>query len=175
MLAIGIVVLFGGIAYASIPDSGGVIHACYQSPPPSGGANLQVIDTDAGGHCSGGKVELTWNQVGPQGPTGATGATGATGPQGAPVQFYRVRDHYETLGNFVQGGRNYNVVCDEGDYVIGGLFDPSPDSQSWWTDSSLNWPTDSRTWYFNVNFNNPNHFYSFDLVATCADYSPYHA
>lgn len=70
------------VALASIPDSNGVIHACYQSPPPAHGANLQVIDTGNGGSCSGGMVALNWNQTGPQGPTGATGATGATGPQG---------------------------------------------------------------------------------------------
>jgi hypothetical protein len=34
-----------GASIASIPDSAGMIHACYQSPPPAGGANLQVIDT----------------------------------------------------------------------------------------------------------------------------------
>lgn len=65
-----------GVAYASIPDSSGVIHACYQSPPPAHGANLQVIDTGAGGSCGGGMVPLTWNQTGPQGPAGPSGVSG---------------------------------------------------------------------------------------------------
>lgn len=80
----GLLVLAGGaIASASIPDSSGVIHACYQSPPPVHGANLQIIDTGAGGSCGGGMVPLTWNQTGPQGPVGATGANGPQGPAGA--------------------------------------------------------------------------------------------
>lgn len=65
-----------GVASASIPDSGGVIHACYQNPPPAHGANLQVIDTGNGGSCSGGMAALTWNQTGPAGPAGATGPAG---------------------------------------------------------------------------------------------------
>jgi hypothetical protein len=65
-----------GLASASIPDGSGVIHACYQSPPPAHGANLQVIDTGAGGSCSGGMVPLTWNQTGPQGPAGPQGPQG---------------------------------------------------------------------------------------------------
>ena len=78
--------LLGGAAtaaFASIPDSSGVIHACYQSPPPTGGANLQVIDSDNGGKCSGGHVEITWNQTGPQGPIGPQGAPGPAGPSTA--------------------------------------------------------------------------------------------
>lgn len=71
-----------GVASAAIPDGSGVIHACYQSPPPAHGANLQVIDTGAGGSCGGGATSLTWNQAGPQGPAGPAGATGATGPAG---------------------------------------------------------------------------------------------
>lgn len=79
---VGAALLVGAAAYASIPDSSGVIHACYQSPPPAHGANLQVIDTGNGGSCSGGMASLTFNQTGPQGPQGAAGATGATGAQG---------------------------------------------------------------------------------------------
>lgn len=72
-----------GIAGASVPDSGGVIHGCYH--PQSDGHNsaLGVIDTAlSNGHCPSGQTELTWNQTGPQGPQGATGAQGPAGPQG---------------------------------------------------------------------------------------------
>jgi hypothetical protein len=64
---------------ASIPDSQGVIHACYAK---STGA-LRVIDT---GHaCDPRKEgpELNWNQRGPTGATGATGANGTNGTNGA--------------------------------------------------------------------------------------------
>ncbi len=66
----------------AIPDSSGVIHAAYASPPPAHGANLQVFDSESGGSPGGGAVALTFNQTGPQGPTGAQGPIGATGPAG---------------------------------------------------------------------------------------------
>jgi hypothetical protein len=47
----------GGIAYASIPDSNGLIHGCYQKI----NGQLRVIDADAGGTCSGSESPLAWN------------------------------------------------------------------------------------------------------------------
>ena len=41
LIAAAVVLVGGGIAYATIPDSGGKIHACYKL---SGGA-LRVIDS----------------------------------------------------------------------------------------------------------------------------------
>jgi hypothetical protein len=71
----------GGIAYASIPDSGGVIHGCYNTGSnPS--AQLRVIDTSKGASCSKNEQALTWNQTGPQGPQGVQGAQGPQGPKG---------------------------------------------------------------------------------------------
>jgi hypothetical protein len=82
-LAAGLVLLAvcGGVAYATIPGSGGVIHGCYAK---YGGA-VRVIDT---GPCRPTEAPLNWNQTGPAGargatgPAGADGAAGATGPQG---------------------------------------------------------------------------------------------
>ena len=73
----------GGVAYATIPDAGGIIHGCY-----SKNGDLRVIDTAAAkdGSCKQNETGLDWSQTGvagPTGPTGATGATGATGPTGA--------------------------------------------------------------------------------------------
>jgi hypothetical protein len=74
----------GGIAYASIPDSNGVIHGCYVKTT----GKLRVIDSGGKG-CQAGEKPLNWSQsgvtgtMGPTGPTGPTGATGATGPTGA--------------------------------------------------------------------------------------------
>jgi hypothetical protein len=77
---IGIVVvtmlaLAAGVAYATIPDSNGVIHACYKTA----NGQLRVIDSNG---CHPSETALSWSQTGPQGPPGATGPTGATGPQG---------------------------------------------------------------------------------------------
>ncbi len=71
LVMLGVLVLSalaGGIAWAAIPDEGGVINACYQK------ANgiLRVVDNpDA---CRGGEVSLSWNQEGPAGPPGTSEA-----------------------------------------------------------------------------------------------------
>jgi hypothetical protein len=75
-----LVVALGGVAYATIPDSKGVIHGCYDS-----GGNLKVIDTSTVQSCPAkGYKSLDWNRTGPQGPAGSKGDTGPTGPAGAP-------------------------------------------------------------------------------------------
>jgi hypothetical protein len=53
----------GGVAYATIPDSAGIIHACFLNQ----GGNLRVIDTDAGAVCRPGETPLSWNQSGSAG------------------------------------------------------------------------------------------------------------
>jgi hypothetical protein len=74
-----------GIAYASIPDAGGVIHGCYQK----NSGQLRIIDTDTGGACLGSETPLGWSQTGPTGTTGPTGATGPTGPQGPGASSFK--------------------------------------------------------------------------------------
>jgi hypothetical protein len=79
--------LAGGVAYATIPDSGGVIHSCFKQSDATkvGGAALAVIDSDGGGACKTGDVELTFSAQGPPGPAGPAGPqgpTGSAGPQG---------------------------------------------------------------------------------------------
>jgi hypothetical protein len=77
LLAVGVVVAaaVGGIAYASIPDTGGVIHGCYVKTS----GDLRVIDSGGKG-CDPGERPLNWSQAGAAGPTGLTGATGPQGP-----------------------------------------------------------------------------------------------
>ena len=70
--------LAAGIAYASIPDSSGLIQACYQKV----NGQLRVIDTSKGGTCNSSETALSWNQTGPVGAKGATGARGSTGANG---------------------------------------------------------------------------------------------
>ncbi len=68
-----------GVAYASIPATGGVIHGCYTT---KGSHSLRVIDTATTRNCPKGTTSLTWNQAGAQGPVGPPGAAGQTGPTG---------------------------------------------------------------------------------------------
>jgi hypothetical protein len=65
----------GGIAWAAIPDSNGVIHGCYAKT----NGTLRVIDSSSQNCDTKKEVALNWNQTGPK---GATGAEGPTGPKG---------------------------------------------------------------------------------------------
>ena len=83
----GALLVAGGIAYATIPDSSGVIHACYKVDPKGnldGNATLRVIDPSATkpdtAACKNNEQALDWNQTGPQGPQGLQGPQGPTGP-----------------------------------------------------------------------------------------------
>jgi hypothetical protein len=72
VIAASVLVALGAsaaIAYATIPDSEGVIHGCYKTV---GGA-LRVINTDEGGACLASETSLAWNQTGPQGEPGPPG------------------------------------------------------------------------------------------------------
>jgi hypothetical protein len=69
---VGALLVAGGIAYATIPDGGGVIHACYQKNQ----GTLRVIDTDKAQTCASSESPLNWSQTGPQGTQGPPGPTG---------------------------------------------------------------------------------------------------
>lgn len=72
VLGLAALLAAGGIAYATIPDSNGVIHACYKT---TGGA-LRVIDSGAGGACNASETPVSWSQTGPQGQQGLEGPRG---------------------------------------------------------------------------------------------------
>lgn len=75
--ALGAFALAGGVAYATIPDAGGVIHGCYARS----GGDLRVIDSTSQG-CKQNEAPIAWSQTGPQGPKGDVGAAGPQGLQG---------------------------------------------------------------------------------------------
>jgi hypothetical protein len=93
-----------GIALATIPDSGGAIHACYMK---SGGA-IRVID-DAVTNCKSGETSLSWNVAGQQGPPGPAGISG-----------------YETVLATTAvpagGGGGVQARCPDGKKPLGGGF-----------------------------------------------------
>jgi hypothetical protein len=74
------VLVLGVIAYASIPDSNGVIHGCYKTSNGS----LRVIDSPAVQCDPKNETPISWNQAGTQGPQGVQGEVGPIGPQGPP-------------------------------------------------------------------------------------------
>lgn len=91
--AIALAALFvalGGVAYATIPDSNGTIHGCYQRT----NGNLRVVES--AGDCRSRERALDLNQQGPEGATGASGPQGPKGDkgdpgnEGSPVAYARV-------------------------------------------------------------------------------------
>ena len=68
----------GGVAYAAIPGSNGVINGCYGKQT----GILRVIDAEAGKTCLSIETPISWNQKGPTGPQGLRGDKGDQGQQG---------------------------------------------------------------------------------------------
>jgi hypothetical protein len=64
-------VLAGTVAFAVIPDAGGVIHGCRNKDTGA----LRVINYPTQ-RCSASETGLPWNQVGPVGPAGPAGVSG---------------------------------------------------------------------------------------------------
>jgi hypothetical protein len=77
---IALLVAVGGAAFAAIPDTAGVVHACYQK----NGGGMRVVDTTRRGStrkCRKSEKALAWSR---QGPSGAQGVQGIQGIQGVP-------------------------------------------------------------------------------------------
>src|SRR5262245_62098219 len=72
LAGLAMVLVVGGIAYATIPDSGGAIHGCYAKS----GGSLRVIDASVT-NCKSTETALSWNQAGQQGLPGPPGETAA--------------------------------------------------------------------------------------------------
>jgi hypothetical protein len=81
VLVTALFAVVGGVAYATIPDTGNAIHGCYQNRI----GMLRVIDPSAGQQCTSLETAISWNQTGPagsQGPQGVHGDIGPAGPAG---------------------------------------------------------------------------------------------
>ncbi len=122
-LAVAGLALGAGIAYASIPDSGGAIHGCYANK--DGG--LRVIDTGSGGACDSKKeTPLTWNQ---KGPTGARGPTGPTGTSHGYYSYGGLQSFTVLGGSFAKVGELAGLPA--GTYIVTarGLVEDLPNDQ----------------------------------------------
>jgi len=82
VLGIGAVIVGASAADASIPDSAGIIHGCYNNVVGS----LRVVDSDRQGRCLSGETAVDWNHTGAKGIAGIKGGTGDTGATGAKGQ-----------------------------------------------------------------------------------------
>ena len=84
--AIAGLALAGGVAYATVPDSGGVYTACKLNVT----GTIRLIDPSVGnasllGHCTSLETQISWNQQGQRGQQGLKGDKGDPGPAGAGV------------------------------------------------------------------------------------------
>jgi hypothetical protein len=151
----------GGIAYASIPDSSGVIHACFKKASPNQG-QLRVIDTERGQVCSSNENTVEWSAVGPQGPPGISGYEVVAN---SSVQEADGRSLYQP-----------SVACPSGKSVLGGGgqgFLPLEGGGSLTLQLAQSFPSgDGTVW--NVGFEQPSGFpidsgeLHFTVFATCA-------
>lgn len=100
-----------GVAWATIPDSDGVIHGCRHNTTGS----LRVIDSDTGQTCAGNETALNWNQSGPAGPAGPPG-----------LSVYQVVTSTLPSGFIQPGGATEGyAVCPSGTRVLGGGYTDS--------------------------------------------------
>jgi hypothetical protein len=103
LIGAGSMAAVGSIAWASIPNDGGLITGCYQKTTGA----LRVIDTEHA-DCRANETALSWNQQGEQ------------GDPGEPGEF----TGYEVVR--AEGARNADGVktavayCPEGKRVLGG-------------------------------------------------------
>ena len=101
LVAAGVVaVVTGGVAWATIPDGSGQIHACYKTSS----GELRVVDPSAGGTCKPSETALAWSQTGPPGPAGATQVT--------------IRTATQTVSP--GSSHTFTAHCDAGEVATGG-------------------------------------------------------
>jgi hypothetical protein len=101
LIRLGLTVLLAlaGVAWASVPDSSGIIHACYStSTNPNTRGALRVIDTDAGESCGNNELPIAWSQ------------------------FERTLYVKNFTFDFPVGPRTRTLECDPGDIATGGGF-----------------------------------------------------
>ncbi len=114
---VALTVAFGGVAWAAIPDSSGVIHGCYQRDH----GQLRLIDTDQNQSCNPSEVPIQWSQTGPQGqpgPQGAQGPQGQQGPQGDPGPGVKTVSGFVYTDGSTYGGGFTVTHPATGEYVI---------------------------------------------------------
>jgi hypothetical protein len=94
LVIVGALLVAGGIAYATIPDSSGVIHACYQvngQGMVDGSGTMRVIDPSStnkdGSTCKHDEKALDFNQKGPQGDPGPPGPSDVWSVDGYDAGF----------------------------------------------------------------------------------------
>jgi hypothetical protein len=111
--------LAAGVAWATIPDGSGTIHACYSTSDKS----LRVIDTGA---CGKHEAPVSWSQNGVQGLQGSQGPQGQqedTGLQGLPGLTRATGVGTEAQEDTVIGGFFKELTCPTGTKALQGTYE----------------------------------------------------
>jgi len=157
-------IVFGGVAYATIPDSGGVIHGCYKA-----NGDLRVIDSPSQS-CAMNETALAWSQEGPQGATGAQGLAG--------VSDFEVVSHSQnvTFDADVSWAISLQATCPSGKVVLGGGGLPPDSLGSWPKELSMyrsqpvgNPPSAWVTGWRDVSATSGSYSVNLTVFATCAN------
>jgi hypothetical protein len=104
------------LAYASIPDANGVIHACWQNVS-SANKPVKLLNTSQKATCPSGWVAVNWNKAGPAGQQGSQGPAGVSGYITATTTV----NFSPQSGNLATNAAS----CPEGRVPIGGGFNVS--------------------------------------------------
>lgn len=110
LAAAALVAAAGGIAYAAIPDGGGVYHACMKK-----NGTIRIIDTDLQSCNARSEVAISFAKEGPQGdpgPPGPPGPPGADGEDGADGEPFS--------GTFTSPNGVYSLSVTDAGIVLAG-------------------------------------------------------
>ena len=108
-----------GLAWATIPDSAGIIHGCYAKFSGQSGGELRVIDTDRGQTCRSSEVALDWSARSAPAAHGVRGFT-ASAPFTVPAGVTSLA--VEAWGTGGGGGGGAGVFCGGGGGAGAGGF-----------------------------------------------------
>jgi hypothetical protein len=138
--------LTAGIAWATIPDGTGSIHACYSASDKI----LRVLDSGA---CAKGEAPVSWNKdavQGLQGPQGDQGLKGNTGLQGVAGVTFANGDGGLAINDQVIGGFFKELHCPTGAKALSGHWTWLGLDGSHLMDQSLaeSWPIGDDAWGF---------------------------
>jgi hypothetical protein len=116
-----VLLIAAGVAYATIPDSQGVIHACYDKQA----GQVRIVDTGPNAvpkGCGQSEVAISWNRAGPPGPVGPQGPAGPQGSAGTADAYAGIREDGTVNPANARGITDANVTHPRtGVYCIGGL------------------------------------------------------
>ncbi len=176
LVGAGVMAAVGGVAYATIPDTSGVIHTCYSQAT----GTWRPIDTETNPpqKCKSGETQLDFNQKGPKGDPGLTGPPGAVGPAGAagpggpsgpqgPPGISRYHIVTESGDIEPHGLLTERAFCGGGENVLGGGAYSYADNGLWVIKLEANGPWGDNAWVAmgeNI-FDDPLHF---SVYAICA-------